>query len=1039
MAQVGKISSQEGISSLEDDEDTFIFNRREAIEIKSAKESADYEFKKERTSKYWIHGIKLPHTVVKYVPEEEGTKMRVYGDNSDSAVFEPQIFVQPIDNDVFAGTTTATAGIKNHAVLDDLPSEILAKAEAPQGFSGYYSIPKATVNFPRSPKDPVLNARMRKKVPKLTYHNYFNLNGFVYSFGGLYTTNFLDLKYLGIPNDVNLDMISVHLPCDLPPYLDRNILMNPFMRTNPHLIETSNARGTIKYLDENASTPYPKHISGMTACQLSKAQIFFYGGFEIKVTSTKYNPNIDRWIIEKQVLLNSNGYIFDTFTSSFSKVELNWKNGQSVPGRIGNAIEASIYEQSFESITPEVPQSYKESHVPSPPVFGNNSSSSSSVMSDVSTYPRMQSPLPSSPLQHESTPPKQTNTRLRVQEIETNTSTSSGSSSRLEVTNVTTINQVTQQQQQQQQQQSSSPTTPVPVETGGATTQGPKTSSQSAAVKQTTVEQLKSPTVSRLNSSASTGNSKVANVLGKSAKLFHRSHQKSTSSSASSATSSNHLKNTYSKQVKQHRSNSNHSSRPVSPVLKVASPTPVHPKQNMSRLNTDQTWQAGTSSSSASGSVNKKGIPAYLSPTGATDLSFEVKSPPGTPAVQGGSNTPDQKLAAFSPLWTHERRSKEATTENAVNTTGFVSVCVFIFGGFKSKDGDSPYVTAFEATDEFLKIDLLIQSSSYNYLDFGDSANVFKVGTGADIRKELWPTPRGYFASALIDVNSSMEDNCQIKLYAASSTSDAIEDSGDELNNSIPSSSRQSTSSTRKNVRTLENYFSGKALLVQGGCNEDYETFSDFYLFIFDTGKWQSMSTYAYDYFDSPLKPWEDENILNLTPEKIEQDADLVEAELRSCHHQTLYFKNEERDYLFFIGGFNNDYLRQYDPVPYESDKFDVSRLSRFQFAGQNNFISRIMILNLQTQTWRFLRYFYDVRHVINDSFLTQLKENPGWINARICNVGGSMSLNGKTLTIGHGLMVPVPEKTEDFEAFKERYGSALLWGGHFTWTFPSL
>lgn len=316
-------------------------------------------------------------------------------------------------------------------------------------------------------------------------------------------------------------------------------------------------------------------------------------------------------------------------------------------------------------------------------------------------------------------------------------------------------------------------------------------------------------------------------------------------------------------------------------------------------------------------------------------------------------------------------------------------------------------------------------------------------------------------------MSSTVEVNCQINLYITKSgQSDVvIDDEGDEsdklyskstrsLSSSSSSSSVSSISGTtpRKNglypttskkiLRASEFYFKGKALLIQGGVNENYETFSDFYLYVFETGKWQTMSTYTYDYFNSPLQPYEDDDISKLTQENAKADTELIEAELRSCHHHALYYQNEGRDYLFFMGGLNNDYLRKFDNEdnPYTSDKFDVLRLSRFQFASRNYFVSRNMVLNLQTQTWRFLRYYYNVNHVINESFLSKILENPSWINARICNLGGSFTLSGKTITIGHGLMIPVPEKKEDFEKLSDSYPtSTLLWGGYFSWTFPGL
>lgn len=530
----------------------------------------------------------------------------------------------------------------------------------------------------------------------------------------------------------------------------------------------------------------------------------------------------------------------------------------------------------------------------------------------------------------------------------------------------------------------------------------------------------------------------------------------SSSNSSATPTSNYNLSNTYSNQVKQHRSNSNQSSggsRPTSPIALPLLPN-AHAKPFTSRLITESS-QVQSSNSRKEHEANKV-----------------------SPKANKKSSTKSEEYLTFSPV---VGPIKHPAIKNAYDESesekpyDFETISVFIFGGFVSDDLDLKYVSKFLATDDLFKVLLTVKRLYDDFVDFKDLAILYEMGKHAEegnfVHGDLWPSPRGYFASAIINVNSTIEDNCQINLYRSRSgqSDTAVYDYGDEgekftlkpgrsLSSSSSSSSvsslgglesssgsqkkTQTPTSSKKVLKASESYFKGKALLIQGGCNEEYETFSDFYLYVFETGKWQTMSTYAYNYFDYPLQPHEDEDISKLTQENAKAESELVEAELRSCHHHALYYQNEGRDYLFFLGGLNNDYLRKFDDKdkPYESDKFDVLRLSRFQFASKNYFVSRIMVLNLQTQTWRFLRYYYNINHVMNEKFMAKILQNPSWINARICNLGGSFTIVGKTITIGHGLMIPVPEKKEDFEKLKDSYPTSnLLWGGYFSWTFPGL
>ncbi|KAG7666061.1 uncharacterized protein J8A68_000491 [[Candida] subhashii] len=407
-------------------------------------------------------------------------------------------------------------------------------------------------------------------------------------------------------------------------------------------------------------------------------------------------------------------------------------------------------------------------------------------------------------------------------------------------------------------------------------------------------------------------------------------------------------------------------------------------------------------------------------------------------------------------------------------------------------DGDLPHksdITRFKATNDLLKIELATKEDPLCRIGFSflPEALVFTVGTDRECDIVLddedgaveWPEPRGYFASALIDHRHGVvEENCTLDVSGkrdeilcgidqrvqspAISTTGSTgsfqfggggQGSGGGGGSSIGVGGggggggggvgggvgASSMAAVNEAEAKPEKFFCDKAFMVQGGCNESMKFFGDFYMFVFESCKWEKVITYAYDYFNIPLAPDEDDDASRYTKENLVENPELKEAELRSCHHSALYYKNEERDYLFFLGGLRNDFLRHYDKEPYKSDKFDVSRFSRLPLATTNENLLRIAVLNIQTQTWRFLRYYFDVNHAITKSYIETVGQNPVYLNARMSGMAGTISLCEKTIIMGQGTVIFVPEKKDDMAVLKELIPlDEVLWGGHALITFPA-
>lgn len=977
----------------------------------------------------WIHGVSPPHTVFKYQKLPIGNPKNIFNKSEQEKIFCPHAVFEEVDHaSLNRNVQSISSESSNHSEhFAETEVDILNTGEGMNYFSGFYSLPKTTLNVPNS----FLLDRHRKKLvselPEICYQNHVDLGDLTYTFGGMYVSKHCDFRHLGMPIDVDPSKISIYFPCELPPHVDKDILISPYMMQNPHLIIFNSLRSSVSYCDTYSSSSYPSHLNNATGCTISNTHIFFYGGFEITVEKADYLPDIDRWVIQKSLKMNEHGYILDVKTMKFTKIILEPKTKDLLGiGRLGNAICANIldyYEQDTE----------KQNRCILPCVFA-----------DIDNGPEISSPS----IKPISSPDSNRYEKFKNSE-------SSNISSRISES-------VSNEKYYTSDIESTVPQSATSSYSFNILKQ---LNSLKSVAEQLTTSKL-TPSTSSKSSSTHSGPlsstaPKITHALSKSSRIFHR-HQKQPSGGAPKASSSHPLKNTYSNQVRDNRSNSQNS-RPVSPVLVGSTLS----KSNSHKVPTSVNINGDPKLNIQEEKNKDIVIDTELKPT-TTLVSYTSGNSPNkidfTPKLDGGlKNLENENGFSF------DSRSKNASFINSHSSKSVQPqvVSIFIFGGFKCYEDENGFQT-FKATNELLRIDIPCKKIRHA-THFENEAAILLVGSngaytrnGETTHSEVWPSPRGYFANCLIDNAHCMTDKCiwDVKSIGTqqAETGDLVEElfgskcsrvsSPVSMTDTISSSSTSLQTASSKGsiitkalkLGTPDEYFDNKALLVHGGCNEEFETFNDIYLFEFESGKWQTLSTYVYDYYDSHKQPYEDDDSSIFVKENEVSDPKLVDAELRSCHHTALYYKDGGKDYVFFLGGFSNDYLRYFDSVPYESNKFDVSRLCKLQFAPKNTNTLRVMVLNLQTQTWTFLRYYYEMNQVTRDDFLATLQSNPGWVNARINNFGGCISLNGKSITICHGMANATPEKREDLAKLKmDMPDASILWGAHVRITFPSL
>lgn len=510
----------------------------------------------------------------------------------------------------------------------------------------------------------------------------------------------------------------------------------------------------------------------------------------------------------------------------------------------------------------------------------------------------------------------------------------------------------------------------------------PSTSGQKAPIKPAL---LTSPSVL----------AKKSSLLSKSSRLFHRNLSKQSPTSNHSSVHS-----LYSNHVKQNRSQNlpiNLESRPSSPQMLQ--------KVGATKLHVDTAIE------------NKE-----LDPSSTTASPYNLISPMGDLATSEVPPTVSSPAVSITSEGDSQYNGHEITKSEVL------SVCIYMFGGFYLSQDVKNKTGHFVASNKLLKIELLIEDSELS--KFHTSALMVGVAPQGDVV----PLPRGYFAYFLTNKEGPFE-SCE--LYTQ-----GIFDSDTESLKLLESACDATSSGQKSHSKCMNGdvQLDSKRLIIHGGVDENNEVFSDFYSYSFSTETWQKLPTYAFDYYNVPKRPIEDEDLESLVYESQVADAVPKEAELRCCHHRASTYTEDGKEHVVFFGGYTNDYLRHFDPEPYESDRLDVSRLARLQLGVSNSNLLRLPILNLSTQTWKFSRYFYDLREVATSEAGKLLTQRSYMKNSRVTLVGGAFLRVGKQLTFCHGIATFVPEKAEDFQKMNEEHDSCvILLGGHFHLTFPGM
>lgn len=150
------------------------------------------------------------------------------------------------------------------------------------------------------------------KLPAFAYHCAIDINDSVFIMGGLVACHRYDEEG---PNLQDFEVDGVE---NLPPPLLPKIINNPSMINNARLYVMSVSSSHVMRPELSGSVPPP--LLCMRASKLTERHIFFYGGFEIKTEAVCDDHGICH--LKKRAFVNSTGYILDTISYRFSKIEI---------------------------------------------------------------------------------------------------------------------------------------------------------------------------------------------------------------------------------------------------------------------------------------------------------------------------------------------------------------------------------------------------------------------------------------------------------------------------------------------------------------------------------------------------------------------------------------------------------------------------------------------------------------------------------------------------------------------------------------------
>ncbi|CCF59801.1 hypothetical protein KAFR_0I00200 [Kazachstania africana CBS 2517] len=178
------------------------------------------------------------------------------------------------------------------------------------------------------------------KMPALVYHTAIELNGHIYVLGGLLPSYRYDEEA------PNLDDFIVDGINNLPPPLLSSVINNPAMLSNPCLFDIYAFSSRVTKPDISGNLPPP--LLCAKASKLTDRYLFFYGGFEVKV-ETKFDELINKYIIKKRIMVNSNGFVLDTMTFKFTKIDVLVQKG--MPSKFTNDYHVKQTDTAFD-LTP---------------------------------------------------------------------------------------------------------------------------------------------------------------------------------------------------------------------------------------------------------------------------------------------------------------------------------------------------------------------------------------------------------------------------------------------------------------------------------------------------------------------------------------------------------------------------------------------------------------------------------------------------------------------------------------------------------------
>ncbi|KAL3231759.1 Guanine nucleotide-binding protein subunit beta 2 [Nakaseomyces bracarensis] len=150
------------------------------------------------------------------------------------------------------------------------------------------------------------------KMPALIYHGSVELNKNVYIIGGLSASYRYEEEAPSL-KDFYVDGIK-----NLPAPILSDLINNPSLISNPFVFVYSTLQSRFSRPEFSGSVPPP--LICAKGSPLSDRYIFYYGGFEIK-TETQIDEN-GKYYLKKKAFVNNLGYILDTETFKFTKVEV---------------------------------------------------------------------------------------------------------------------------------------------------------------------------------------------------------------------------------------------------------------------------------------------------------------------------------------------------------------------------------------------------------------------------------------------------------------------------------------------------------------------------------------------------------------------------------------------------------------------------------------------------------------------------------------------------------------------------------------------